>query len=753
MQRIRMLMWLAAFCPAGLAAAILPVSSLGDTGPGSLRQQAELAASGDTLEFQVDGTVFLQTNLIISKSLTIMGLDAFDVIISGSGQQRLVEVSDQVTLVLHHLTLQGGYTRGLAQEGGGAIRNRGFVFAYNCLFLHNSAEYGGAIENISFGGDSSYLYLENCSFIGNKAVKGDGTTLSRPLGGAIFVDTRQYGFTEIEAINCTFSNNESEDTGGAIYLLEIPFGNSLTRFEHCTFANNKALLGCGGIDMDQGRRPIFKACVISENQGSAFYPNARGRFSSEGYNVFSDTTGFSFPQGLRNTDQTGISANLINATPFSPRRWLMATQCNSPCLDQIPANESKPTDQRGEPRVGPADVGAYERVESKDLGLFNSNNTGVGSLRFLIEFHCEGDTIHLDNTPDTIRLSSPIGIFRNVSILNKLDNRLVLHGNDSSQIFTISSTGHLFLSGLTLINGYSTNYGGGAIANRGSLHLRHSTFAYNQASGGGAISNYAQSGDTCRFLAEGCTFSHNLAQWLDGGALDNRSFGGHLSVNIHSCTFANNEAFVRGGAIFIDDGSDLILENTLVDLNLAPIGEQIYGSLASSGYNLIRTSEGTTGNIAPTDIIGQPSNLLPLADYGGTMLTHALSNQSVAIDNGKPGQPSQATDQRGVNRVYGLRQDIGAFEYDGTTSSELLSEIRTVQVFPNPSRSFTIKFQAFSGVVRLSLTNNLGQVVWTDQVNTDRSPEYYFSPDLPAGVYILNIQAPDFQEVFRLVIE
>ena len=60
------------FDPA--AAAIITVTNSNDNGPGSLRQAIIDAAPGDTINFDVTGTISLTTGeLLINKSLTIIG--------------------------------------------------------------------------------------------------------------------------------------------------------------------------------------------------------------------------------------------------------------------------------------------------------------------------------------------------------------------------------------------------------------------------------------------------------------------------------------------------------------------------------------------------------------------------------------------------------------------------------------------------------------------------------------------------------
>lgn len=735
-------------------ATIFQVTSLGDTGPGSLREIMSTVNDLDTVTFSVQGPIFLQSYILVNTSVYLIGDEGGDVVLSTSGQNRIFDVANDITLHLYHLTLRDGFTGGLAQEGGGAIRNSGTVYATDCLFLNNAAESGGAITNVSFGGDTSLLYLERCSFIGNRAYTGDSTTLSLPTGGAIYSDTRQYGYTEIRANNCTFSGNHADQSGGILFLREIPFGNSRVSFRHCTLVQNSAGTGVGGIHGELGRFPVFEACILAENSGDLQNPNLKGTFQTDGNNLFEDTLGADFNSPSLDSDLVGVSAGIIDLVEFSPRKWLHATTCTSPANDHIDPTEVPVTDQRGEIRVGLAEIGAYERVESKDLGLTNSNDSGLGSFRFLVDFLCPGSPYQLPPVADTIHLQSPIAISTNIHVIVDPTSQIILTGDDSTRLFEVFPTGTLTLDGFTLTNGASGNVGGGAINNQGSLTLLNSSLVYHKAAGGGAVANYAESGDTVRFSALNSTFSHNTAEWLDGGAIDNRSFGGEVIAEIHSCTFAFNEAYVRGGAIHNGENMELSMGNTLIDRNLAPIGEQFYGNFQSEGYNLIRNPEGIGTGISPTDVIDVTANMFKLDQYGGPTPTHALPIYSAAVDAGNPMGAATEKDQRGLLRVFGTAIDIGAIEYQGLTSIEDQVTLSGLRLYPNPGREMLLEFDNREGNTTLSLLNPVGQTVWQTELDTDHQQSILIQPkDLPTGTYLLRINNQIRRQTLRVIFQ
>jgi hypothetical protein len=113
----------------------------------------------------------------------------------------------------------------------------------------------------------------------------------------------------------------------------------------------------------------------------------------------------------------------------------------------------------------------------------------------------------------------------------------------------------------------------------------------------------------------------------------------------------------------IANGGSFTLANSIVAINTAPTQADIYGSVASKGYNLIGNSSGVSGFTA-ADLLNLNPLLGPLQDNGGPTETMALLKGSPAIATGNVNRiPSGiTTDQRGSARVVNGTVDIGAFE-------------------------------------------------------------------------------------------
>ncbi|MDX1994025.1 MAG: choice-of-anchor Q domain-containing protein [bacterium] len=244
-------------------------------------------------------------------------------------------------------------------------------------------------------------------------------------------------------------------------------------------------------------------------------------------------------------------------------------------------------------------------------------------------------------------------------------------------LFTLESTAILIDSVMT--GNVATGRGGAIYSEAGTIMLTRSMITDNAAGSGGAIAtdagsitvndsliarNSAASGGGL-FTASGTvklsntTLSGNTAS--DGGGLYTDS--GTTSLN--SVTIAANSASAGAGGVR-SLRAEVKLSNTLIADNGVDCG----GRMISLGYNLFQTPGGdcvVAGDVATT-LTAVPALLGGLADNGGALLTHALLENSPAIDAGNPSGtgPTACTlvDGRGWERAWDEphRCDIGAYE-------------------------------------------------------------------------------------------
>lgn len=235
------------------------------------------------------------------------------------------------------------------------------------------------------------------------------------------------------------------------------------------------------------------------------------------------------------------------------------------------------------------------------------------------------------------------------------------------------------------ISGNAAGFDGGGLLNFETLTLIDSTVADNVAGqSGGGIANERDG----TLEVTNSTLSGNSAVASGGGLLN----AAEAVANLLNTTVSTNTADREGGGIYT--GGALLLISSTIAANDALRGSAIFDPEApgdalrsimntavegdcagsppfdSNGYN-IESPGNTCGFTQQTDRPAEPQlNLGPLADNGGPTRTHALLENSAAIDRipepdcvDGAGEPLGA-DQRGGPRPAGASStcDVGAFE-------------------------------------------------------------------------------------------
>jgi CSLREA domain-containing protein len=354
-----------------------------------------------------------------------------------------------------------------------------------------------------------------------------------------------------------------------------------------------------------------------------------------------------------------------------------------------------------------------------------NDNPGVDAIRFSIP---ASDPGCVDGTNRcTINLTKALpDLSTEMSINGPGATRLRVRRDTSDfyRIFTVTTTGEVTLSGMTISNGnvrggFSgggiqnintgtvnvincsindniSSFSGGGIDNRdaGTVNVRNSLVARNSAVG--AESNCCASG-VGGGIANSFTGTVNVINstlfsnsavgafgteftspgFGEGGGVAN-SYSG--TVNITNSTISHNSAAVapgwesqadgRGGGVFNSSGT-VNLKNTIIANNTAEAtGQDAFGGLTSHGYNLIENASGATIVQQQTDIFGFDPKLGPLQNNGGHTQTMALLAGSPAIDKATSAglTGALATDQRGAGfpRAVDLASIGNADGGDGT---------------------------------------------------------------------------------------
>ena len=233
--------WLLTAClllSGAARAATLTVTTLADSGAGSLRDQLAAAASGDTIDFSVTGTITLTSGeLGVSENLTITGPGASALSLSGNNTTRVFNLANgNFNLAISGLTIANGRNRGAdavqtpmtdATAGfGGGIYNQssGTVTLADCVVSgcsavggngatiqggHGRGAFGGAIYHTGSG----TLIITRTVFTGNSASAGnnDNDGFSSALGGGAGIYNAGAGSVQIT--DSTFTGNVANGAG------------------------------------------------------------------------------------------------------------------------------------------------------------------------------------------------------------------------------------------------------------------------------------------------------------------------------------------------------------------------------------------------------------------------------------------------------------------------------------------------------------------------------------------------------------
>ena len=253
----------------------------------------------------------------------------------------------------------------------------------------------------------------------------------------------------------------------------------------------------------------------------------------------------------------------------------------------------------------------------------------------------------------------------------------------------ISNNGVLTLENVNISSNESTNSGGG-VSSSTNLHVTNSTIHSNSAVNYGGGIYCTPLLFNSNFSMENCTISGNSTTDKSsfGGGIDLSVFSSNRDVitnaTINSCTIAENMSGSKAGKGINVRTYEQMFNNSIVNLN---ISNSIISNGTSGNYNEDTSGGGTInldrsytlcsdatmpngasdGNIDSTDPL-----LEPLADNGGSTLTHSMSvffspaiNKISLYAGSSDYNGAPLTDQRGVPISRGDNKDMGALEFNG----------------------------------------------------------------------------------------
>lgn len=372
-------------------AATLAVVTADDSGAGSLRNTIASAESGDTIIFLsglAGATITLTTGeILIDKDLTIQGLGADSLTVSGGGNSRVFNIAASAVVTISDLALANGLATPPTPQGG-AIRNAGTLTLTDCRIVGNavpsgsSSRIGGGVVNAAVGGSNAELVIERCSVTGNvSAGEGGGignvtyddgfarltvrdSTISgnsAGYGGGVATYAQSGGSATTRIENSTLSGNDATNAGGAFDVDVLGTGVAARLvLEHATIHANQTDGNGGGLSVFDGASSVtFQNSVLAGNSAAGTGPDLyRGTAGSDlsfgGGNVLGNADGGGYLP-LTGDDLAGTTANPIDPAlgPLQDNGGATHTHRPnpaSPLIDQAVAAHCPDADQRGEGR-------------------------------------------------------------------------------------------------------------------------------------------------------------------------------------------------------------------------------------------------------------------------------------------------------------------------------------------------------------------------------------------------------------------
>lgn len=227
-------------------------SGPGSLVPGSLRDAIAAAAPGDTIDFDVTGTITLSSTLTIDKNLTISGPGAANLAVSGNNAVVVFATDNHTNVTISGLTVSGGFNAYPGGWGGGIV-NKGSMTVSDCVITGNAIPAGGGPGGGIF--NYSSLRLLNSVVSGNSSAYG---------GGGVWNN----GNAALEIVDSTISSNSTVGDGAGVGNQ----GGSVTIIRTLVSGNTTPNNGGGAANYD-GTLTVIDS-TFSGNSNNGIYSRA-----------------------------------------------------------------------------------------------------------------------------------------------------------------------------------------------------------------------------------------------------------------------------------------------------------------------------------------------------------------------------------------------------------------------------------------------------------------------------------------------
>ncbi|HMQ49398.1 MAG TPA: choice-of-anchor Q domain-containing protein [Saprospiraceae bacterium] len=539
-------------------AASITVTSTADSGMGSLRMAVMNASNGDVILFATAlntmPIVLTSGEILINKSLRIVGNGMANTIISGNNNSRIFNIDNAGAVTLSTLTL----TNGLGSPSGGALLvNASTVKVLGCAVTNSAAtgdmasQGGGGIANT---GGGSLTIAQNAVISGNTANVGSGSgggILNDALGVLVIQDSEisdnsaaragggiednSGSTTSITIVNSTLSGNSTGNTPGNGGGLHITGPGNATIMGGAVLNNTAAAEGGGlwngtglmivdGVNIDGNR-----ASGTGSDQGGGGIFNAGGAVQVGNNTIITNNMADGMPGGSGGGILNDAGGQLtVKASTISNNQAMRAG-------GGIEDNSGSATTV----------LVVGTTISNNNTGASPGNGGGV---------HITGPgnfTIKNSMVNGNTAAAEGGGLWNGTGLM-RVENTLV-NGNTASGTASDQGGGGVFNAGGTVLIGNST------------------VISDNVADGmpggsGGGILNDAGG----RLKVENTTITNNQAMRAGGGIEDNS--GSATLISVINSTITDNSTGSspgNGGGVHITGAGNFSITNSLVQNNFA----------------------------------------------------------------------------------------------------------------------------------------------------------------------------------------
>ena len=512
----------------------------------------------------------------------------------------------QLILAVNDLTFDNN-----SAKLGGAIKTSSAkvlnITGNNILFANNKAiGWGGAISAYNV----CYIKGENITFVNNSV---SGNTISDPgYGGAISCNnpklTTQYHKTILDGVtfinntansgaavigytvdikNSSFINNLANVNGGAVYVLNTHLSSQNT-IANSVFINNKADVASdvylnkeGYTTLDNNwwgdNNPNWTARVNQAIVPASYAvlnltanPSAVGAGESASIiaNFYANNTTTNLNIHARNIKLSSTGGSIVATGDIVNGKFTTEFTADTKGTYTITGSVDG-VSQSVDVVVGESSPNTKIYVNyngGDDSNNGKSWNNAVKTINKALSLVDDNGIIYIAN--GNYISSSTVLLNKNVAIIGQ--NQSVLDAN-KKVLFNVANGYTVSLTNLTMVNAYSSNFGG-IIVNNGELTISNSVIANNTAYGAGAIDN----GGILTVI--GSYFYNNQATGHDSGAISNMG-----TATIINSTFDSNKAFRNGGVIKNQNSKSLTVSGSTFINNAASGSNK--GSYGGAIYN------------------------------------------------------------------------------------------------------------------------------------------------------------------------